>query len=182
MRINNPESEIKGNVKLATKRKKVRLKSAERPKDSDDPPENVENVENCENCEHVGGVSQAREYLGAGERRPRCKMGRQRAKKKRVRTVMTNLQIKMLGNIFQENQFPSTEVREEIARSIHMSPRSVQIWFQNQRQKHKNDRVGPYYNWRGLDLLAEAAEIMWKREQESKERRLSEDSGRPPQI
>lgn len=87
-------------------------------------------------------------------------------KKKRVRTVMTNYQLKMLRNIFGENQFPSTEIREEIARSIKMTPRSVQIWFQNQRQKHKNEKIELSYS--GLDILAEAAEIMWNIEREAK--------------
>lgn len=85
-------------------------------------------------------------------------------KKKRVRTVMTQLQLRALGNVFSCNKFPSTEIREEIARSIKMPPRSVQIWFQNQRQKHRISKMTNENPWRGLDLLAEAAEIMYQKD------------------
>lgn len=58
--------------------------------------------------------------------------------KKRIRTVMTTLQSKTLRNAFKRNHFPSTDAREELARSLGMSARSVQIWFQNQRQQVRN--------------------------------------------
>ncbi|KAK1349508.1 homeobox domain-containing protein [Hamiltosporidium tvaerminnensis] len=98
--------------------------------------------------------------------------------KKRSRTVMSPGQAKVLKKYFEINTFPSTEVREELARTLGMKPRTVQIWFQNQRQKTKHRHEGLYnqlYNHAfynsslaqinhylpksctGLDILAEAA-------------------------
>jgi hypothetical protein len=97
--------------------------------------------------------------------------GRMLEYKKRSRTVMTPAQSKVLKRYFDINSFPSTEVREELARTLGMKPRTVQIWFQNQRQKNKN-RGDFGYNYyyppriyepyirgecKGLDLLADAA-------------------------
>ncbi|ELA46979.1 hypothetical protein VCUG_01510 [Vavraia culicis subsp. floridensis] len=84
--------------------------------------------------------------------------------KKRNRTVMTNSQAKVLKNYFNRNMFPSTEAREELAKILGMRPRTIQIWFQNQRQKTKS-RHGlerQYYDdnavdCKGLHALAEIA-------------------------
>lgn len=57
---------------------------------------------------------------------------------KKPRTRMTGDQIKALMGCFQDNPFPSTLAREELSRVLSISPRTVQIWFQNQRQKTKN--------------------------------------------
>ncbi|ELQ75905.1 putative Homeodomain-like, Homeodomain-related, Homeobox protein [Trachipleistophora hominis] len=84
--------------------------------------------------------------------------------KKRNRTVMTGAQAKILKNYFQKNMFPSTEAREELAKILGMRPRTIQIWFQNQRQKtksrygfdrqhHEDDAV----ECKGLHALAEIA-------------------------
>ncbi|OAG33282.1 hypothetical protein NEIG_01032 [Nematocida sp. ERTm5] len=58
--------------------------------------------------------------------------------KKRVRTVMTPIQNESLRRYFQLNPFPSSEARASISSSLGMRPRTVQIWFQNQRQKMKH--------------------------------------------
>ncbi|KAI5162097.1 hypothetical protein NEAUS03_1913 [Nematocida ausubeli] len=58
--------------------------------------------------------------------------------KKRVRTVMTPVQNESLRRYFQINPFPSSEARLSISSSLGMRPRTVQIWFQNQRQKMKH--------------------------------------------
>ncbi|AFN83137.1 putative zinc finger domain-containing protein [Encephalitozoon romaleae SJ-2008] len=57
---------------------------------------------------------------------------------KKPRTRMTGDQIKALMACFQDNPFPSTSTREELSRILSISPRTVQIWFQNQRQRIKN--------------------------------------------
>ncbi|KAI5171493.1 hypothetical protein NEFER03_0815 [Nematocida sp. LUAm3] len=57
--------------------------------------------------------------------------------KKRVRTVMTPMQSESLKKYFKINPFPSAETRAAISVSLEMKPRTVQIWFQNQRQKMK---------------------------------------------
>ncbi|KAH9386956.1 uncharacterized protein NEMAJ01_1852 [Nematocida major] len=58
--------------------------------------------------------------------------------KKRVRTVMTPIQSESLRRYFRINPFPSSDVRASISSSLGMRPRTVQIWFQNQRQKMKH--------------------------------------------
>jgi len=58
--------------------------------------------------------------------------------KKRVRTVMTPIQSEALKKYFKINAFPSSEERAAISERLEMKPRTVQIWFQNQRQKVKH--------------------------------------------
>ncbi|KAL0265699.1 UNVERIFIED_CONTAM: hypothetical protein PYX00_011413 [Menopon gallinae] len=55
---------------------------------------------------------------------------------KRTRTIMTPEQNNLLMKFFLIDPFPSTEVRKNLAKSLGIRPRTVQIWFQNQRQKH----------------------------------------------
>eukprot|EP00027_Filamoeba_sp_ATCC50430_P019005 CAMPEP_0168567252 /NCGR_PEP_ID=MMETSP0413-20121227/14901_1 /TAXON_ID=136452 /ORGANISM="Filamoeba nolandi, Strain NC-AS-23-1" /LENGTH=503 /DNA_ID=CAMNT_0008599421 /DNA_START=207 /DNA_END=1718 /DNA_ORIENTATION=+ len=46
----------------------------------------------------------------------------------------------LLENIFHTNQYPDLQLRTQLAMQLDMSPRKVQIWFQNRRTKakHKN--------------------------------------------
>ncbi|KAI8639343.1 hypothetical protein BD408DRAFT_421624 [Parasitella parasitica] len=46
----------------------------------------------------------------------------------------TVLQTQALQKVFDKTAFPSTGLRENLARHLGMSPRTVQIWFQNKRQ------------------------------------------------
>lgn len=57
--------------------------------------------------------------------------------KKRNRTIMSNSQSTFLRNFFKKTPFPDTSTREALARHLQMKPRTVQIWFQNMRQKNK---------------------------------------------
>ncbi|GJE89882.1 homeobox domain-containing protein [Phanerochaete sordida] len=59
------------------------------------------------------------------------------SKTKRVRARLTPTQLTILQAVFQESQFPSEGRRLEIAESIGLKARVVQIWFQNQRMKEK---------------------------------------------
>ncbi|CAO3664569.1 unnamed protein product [Umbelopsis vinacea] len=43
-------------------------------------------------------------------------------------------QLDVLNQVFTQTFFPSTEMRNELAKQLGMSPRTVQIWFQNKRQ------------------------------------------------
>lgn len=43
-------------------------------------------------------------------------------------------QLKVLNSVFDRTFFPSTQLRAELGRQLGMSPRTVQIWFQNRRQ------------------------------------------------
>ncbi|KAI8076057.1 hypothetical protein BDF21DRAFT_464463 [Thamnidium elegans] len=43
-------------------------------------------------------------------------------------------QLEVLNRVFDRTFFPSTQMRAELGRQLGMSPRTVQIWFQNRRQ------------------------------------------------
>ncbi|KAJ2413889.1 hypothetical protein H4218_001290 [Coemansia sp. IMI 209128] len=43
-------------------------------------------------------------------------------------------QLDVLNKVFSTTSFPSTELRTRLARDLGMTPRTVQIWFQNKRQ------------------------------------------------
>ncbi|KAJ1964192.1 hypothetical protein IWQ62_003002 [Dispira parvispora] len=53
-----------------------------------------------------------------------------KAKRKRA----TAEQVQVLNRVFETTSFPSTEMRKELAKQLNMTPRTVQIWFQNKRQ------------------------------------------------
>ncbi|CAO3612527.1 unnamed protein product [Cunninghamella blakesleeana] len=53
-------------------------------------------------------------------------------KAKRKRASPTQLSV--LNRVFNQTYFPSTELRIELGKQLGMSPRTVQIWFQNKRQ------------------------------------------------
>jgi len=53
-------------------------------------------------------------------------------KKKRKRADARQLEV--LNATYARTAFPSTEERAALAKQLDMSPRSVQIWFQNKRQ------------------------------------------------
>ncbi|KAI8341149.1 homeobox domain-containing protein, partial [Chlamydoabsidia padenii] len=53
-----------------------------------------------------------------------------KAKRKRA----SPSQLSVLNRVFNQTYFPSTELRIELGKHLGMSPRTVQIWFQNKRQ------------------------------------------------
>lgn len=67
--------------------------------------------------------------------------------RKRSRTIMSANQSRILRKVLETTSFPSTELRENLAKILGMKTRTVQIWFQNQRQKAKQ---------RGLSNASEA--------------------------
>lgn len=44
----------------------------------------------------------------------------------------------VLEKVFQTNQYPDLSLRTQLSLQLGMSPRKIQIWFQNRRTKHKN--------------------------------------------
>ncbi|KAG8791469.1 hypothetical protein FRC12_009119 [Ceratobasidium sp. 428] len=50
-------------------------------------------------------------------------------------------QLRLLNETYARTMFPTTEERAEIARRINMTPRQVQIWFQNRRQASRQTQV-----------------------------------------
>lgn len=61
---------------------------------------------------------------------PRYSSNSIKAKRKRASAG----QLDVLNRVFAQTFFPSTEMRNELAKQLSMSPRTVQIWFQNKRQ------------------------------------------------
>ncbi|KAJ7594007.1 Homeodomain-like protein [Mycena floridula] len=59
-------------------------------------------------------------------------------KKKRKRADAN--QLKILVETYNRTAFPSTDERLELAKLLDMTPRSVQIWFQNRRQSMRQTR------------------------------------------
>ncbi|ORX95944.1 Homeodomain-like protein, partial [Basidiobolus meristosporus CBS 931.73] len=55
--------------------------------------------------------------------------------KHRKRT--TKSQFRVLERAFQENPKPNNAVRRTLAQELSMTPRGVQVWFQNRRAKAK---------------------------------------------
>lgn len=47
-------------------------------------------------------------------------------------------QLAVLNRVFSQTYFPSTEVRRALGKQLGMSPRTVQIWFQNKRHALRN--------------------------------------------
>ncbi len=54
---------------------------------------------------------------------------------KRLR--LTSRQLSLLQQTLKQTPYPSASTRDKLALELGMTPRSVQIWFQNQRQRRK---------------------------------------------
>lgn len=54
--------------------------------------------------------------------------------KKVKRRRATSYQLQVLNKVFEQTFFPSTQLRADLGQQLGMSPRTVQIWFQNRRQ------------------------------------------------
>ncbi|KAJ1305704.1 hypothetical protein OPQ81_010439 [Rhizoctonia solani] len=50
-------------------------------------------------------------------------------------------QLQLLNDTYARTMFPTTEERADIARRINMTPRQVQIWFQNRRQASRQNQT-----------------------------------------
>jgi hypothetical protein len=53
----------------------------------------------------------------------------------------TSGQLRVLNNVFASTFFPSTELRIALGKELNMSPRTVQIWFQNKRQSWRANKA-----------------------------------------
>jgi hypothetical protein len=62
-----------------------------------------------------------------------------KAKRRRA----SSRQLDVLNKVFKRTIFPSTQLRAELGRQLDMSPRTVQIWFQNKRQAARSKEQGP---------------------------------------
>ena len=74
--------------------------------------------------------------------------------RKRTRTLMTPFQTRVLKKVLQKTAFPSVALRSNLSKLLGVPGRTIQIWFQNQRQKARQQvqqRAQP------LDVLASVA-------------------------
>ncbi|ORY34321.1 hypothetical protein BCR39DRAFT_196048 [Naematelia encephala] len=73
--------------------------------------------------------------------------------RKRTRVLMTHMQGTRLAALWHENRFPSTQQREELGSEVGLTPRQVQVWFQNRRQNARKQ-----FNQAGIPEGANVAE------------------------
>src|SRR5271169_935434 len=78
------------------------------------------------------GLSQSAYPPPSGEPSQPASQPQSNLKPKRKRA--TSGQLRVLNSVFQSTFFPSTELRIALGKELNMSPRTVQIWFQNKRQ------------------------------------------------
>lgn len=55
------------------------------------------------------------------------------------RRRLTQEETRILNNVFETTTKPNSQVRKRLAQQLGMTPRAVQIWFQNRRAKQKRD-------------------------------------------
>lgn len=71
--------------------------------------------------------------------------------KKKSKRDRASLQQKMiLEKLFQTNQYPDLVLRTQLSPKLGMSPRKIQIWFQNRRTKAKNQQFQILHNLSNL--------------------------------
>lgn len=63
---------------------------------------------------------------------------KQQKSQRRKRTTMTSEQHAVLRKAFVKNIFPDIKKRQELGEICNLCPKTVQIWFQNQRQRAKS--------------------------------------------
>ncbi|KAL7672628.1 hypothetical protein ACOME3_007512 [Neoechinorhynchus agilis] len=72
---------------------------------------------------------------------PLMPQNQQGQRRKRARTVLTMQQRTLFRRTFDENPKPSRRLREQLAVETGLTPRVIQVWFQNERAKMKRDRI-----------------------------------------
>ncbi|KAI0361405.1 homeobox-domain-containing protein [Trametes cingulata] len=60
---------------------------------------------------------------------------------KRARHKISDFQLGRLEELYQENTHPSRQAKEDLAREIGMTVKSVLIWFQNRRQDRRRKKT-----------------------------------------
>lgn len=87
-------------------------------------------------------------------------------KKKRNRISMTAQQQRILLIELDRNAFPSKEYRDKLANDLGLEPKSIQIWFQNQRQRVRKsarmERQHQEYDQRQKSFTGVGGWTSWK--------------------
>ncbi|XP_077166691.1 homeobox protein NOBOX [Paroedura picta] len=78
-----------------------------------------------------GNEDQTKEIEGP----PECPEGSVPPARKKTRTYYSAEQLDELEKMFQEDHYPDSEKRKEIAASVGVTPQRVMVWFQNRRAK-----------------------------------------------
>jgi len=63
-------------------------------------------------------------------------------KKPRKRHRTTPEQLEVLERVYEQERLPGLALRKKLAEQLRMTPRRVQVWFQNKRAKDKRVRTG----------------------------------------
>jgi hypothetical protein len=61
----------------------------------------------------------------------------------------------LLERIFLSNPYPNLQLRTQLGEQLGMTPRKVQIWFQNRRTKQKSIQDEPAHQ---IQVLAQAVD------------------------
>ncbi|GAA98813.1 uncharacterized protein L969DRAFT_95495 [Mixia osmundae IAM 14324] len=92
--------------------------------------------------QRAGSIGKAPSSTASSDRREslRASASSSGSTSKRSRTLTTPQQTAVLNALLEQTRFPTTATRERVAEELGMTPRRVQIWFQNRRQNEKRLR------------------------------------------
>jgi hypothetical protein len=66
---------------------------------------------------------------------PGAGSSKKQRKGKTTRWNIPKAALQTLEEVFKSDKFPTVETRKNLAIDLHVSPRQVQVWFQNKRQR-----------------------------------------------
>lgn len=92
----------------------------------------------CSETEGTVSIPDSRRASDTSSGTERETLEEPRKGQRRPRTSMTPVQIRILSRVLEHTAFPSKSVRARLSKVLGIHPRTVQVWFQNQRQKAKS--------------------------------------------